>query len=231
MPTYLSPDSYARPIYSADRRGPDGSFSYEYETDNAIKVKQESSGYGPNKVVRGYYSYVGTDGITYTTNYIADRFGYRAYGAHLPTQPNVSYNPSAVPVYNRPPIAAPVYNRPVSNPVNYYVTSTPSPLSVYPLQPQNYQHQTQNVYYPHASLPTQHVYVTERVPPNYINITPKPFFNRIPTSTQPPLNILPPYNFVSSSPEYSNQPYAWTTAKPSYNSGFSSTTPRPYVSY
>lgn len=55
VPSYLSPDAYARTVYSTDRRGADGSFSYEYETDNAIKAKQESTGYGENKVVRGYY--------------------------------------------------------------------------------------------------------------------------------------------------------------------------------
>lgn len=235
VPAYLSPDAYANTIYSADRRGPDGSFSYEYETDNAIKVKQESTGYGPGKVVRGYYSYVGDNGITYTTHYIADRFGYRAYGAHLPTQPDAIYDQTKLPVYNRP-----VINRPVSNP--YYVTSSPAP-SVYPLQPQpqqavyplqnpNYQHQTQTVYYPHASQPTQHIYVTDNPPSNFINITPKPFSNRVVTSTQPPpLNILPPYNYGPSSPDYSNPPHAWTTARPSYNSVFSSSTPRPYVSY
>jgi hypothetical protein len=223
----LSPDAYARPIYSSDRRGPDGSYSYEYQTDNAIKVKQESTGYGANKVVRGYYSYVGNDGITYTVNYIADRFGYRAYGAHLPTQPDAVYDQTKLPVYNNQPVNI----RPVNNP--YYITSTPAPPSVYPLQQQNHQHQTQTVYYPQSPLSSQHIYVTESVPSNYINITPKPFNhnNHFQTSTQLPVNILPPY-YISSSPEYSNQPYAWTTSKPqSYNYGYSSTTPRPYVSY
>lgn len=81
MPEYLrTPDHYAKTIYSNEHRGIDGSFNYEYETDNSIKVKQESTGYGANKVVRGFYSYIGPDGKQYTVNYIADRFGYRAYG-------------------------------------------------------------------------------------------------------------------------------------------------------
>lgn len=78
MPAYLtgySPDAYARTIYSNDRRDSDGSFGYEYQTDNGISVKQESTGYGADKVVRGYYSYFGADGKQYTVNYIADRFG------------------------------------------------------------------------------------------------------------------------------------------------------------
>lgn len=67
VPTYLTQDSYARPIYESDRRGgADGSYSYEYQTDNAINVKQESTGYGRDKIVRGHYSHVGPDGITYT---------------------------------------------------------------------------------------------------------------------------------------------------------------------
>lgn len=222
VPSYLSPDAYSQTIYSNDHRGsPDGSFGYEYGTDNGIKVKQESTGYGPNKVVRGYYSYVGPDGVTYTVNYVADRFGYRASGAHLPTQPDVFYQQP------RPP----VYTRPVNNNNPYYVTSTPAPPQVYPLH-QNHQHHTQSVYYP-QSLPTQHIYVTESVPSNFINITPKPHYSHhVQTSTQLPVNLLPPYSYIPSSPDYSNQHYVWTTAKPPvYSTGFSSTTPRPYVPY
>ena len=75
MPEYLRPDAYAQTVYSNDQRGADGSFNYEYQTDNGIRAKQESSGYGANKVVRGFYSYLGADGKQYTVNYIADRFG------------------------------------------------------------------------------------------------------------------------------------------------------------
>lgn len=79
IPEYLkqgySPDAYAQTVYSNDHRDVDGSFKYEYQTDNGISVKQESTGYGANKVVRGYYSYLGADGKQYTVNYIADRFG------------------------------------------------------------------------------------------------------------------------------------------------------------
>lgn len=59
-----------------------------YDTGNAIHAKQ--TGYNANgeNVVRGTYSYIGPDGVQYTTNYVADRNGYRAYGAHLPTQPD-----------------------------------------------------------------------------------------------------------------------------------------------
>ena len=75
MPEYLRPDGYAKTIYSSDRRDSDGSYGYEYQTDNGISVKQDSSGYGANRVVTGHYSYIGADGKKYTVNYIADRFG------------------------------------------------------------------------------------------------------------------------------------------------------------
>jgi hypothetical protein len=208
LPAYLSPDANARTIYSTDRRDSDGSFSYSYETDNAIKAKQESTGYGANKVVRGYYSYIGSDGVPYTVNYIADRFGYRAYGAHLPTQPDEIYDQTKLPVY-----------RPSKNP--YYVAPTPIPAQVYPVQ-------SQPSYYPQGSLSTQPIYVSDSsAPQNYIHITPKPFENSFPTSTPPPVSILPPY-----ANQYSNQPYAWTTPRPlAINPGYSSSTARPYISY
>ncbi|CRK96542.1 CLUMA_CG010012, isoform A [Clunio marinus] len=217
LPTYLNQNAYAQPVYSSDRRGPDGSFSYEYGTSNGIHVKQDSNGYGPNKVVRGYYSYVGSDGITYTVNYIADRYGYRAYGTHLPKQPHE--------VVETPKI--PVYTRPVSN--QAFVTSQPPP-AVYPLRPHNHQHQTQSAYYS-TPLPSQNIYVTESAPPNYINITPKPFY--VTPTKQPTFNLQPPNAYSLISQQYPNQPIVWTTAKPSavYNSGFSSSTPSPYSPY
>jgi hypothetical protein len=182
---YLTPDAYARTIYSREHRGgADGSFGYEYETDNAIKVKQESTGYGKDKVVRGFYSYIGADGKTYTVNYIADRFGYRAYGDHLPTQPSEQYDVVSLP--------------------------RPAPQTVFDHNVQlHQQHHTQTAYYPVDTLQSQNIYVTETPPlNNYVTITPKPISSRV----QLPVNILPPYNYIQSN-EY-NQPIAWTTSRP-----------------
>lgn len=228
VPAYLSPDGYSQTSYSTDRRSSDGNFGYEYETTNGIKVKQESTGYGANKVVRGYYSYIGSDGIPYTVNYIADRFGYRAYGAHLPTQPDAANEAPRAPT--------PVYNRPVNNnqlfvsstpspaysPV--YVTSTPAPLAVHPLQSQ---HHTQTSYYPQESIHSHPIYVADPSPSNFITITPKPFNNR--HSISPPAyNIVTPSSLYQAPP-----PFAWTTSRPAdyANGGFIVTTPRPYLPY
>lgn len=216
VPAYLNPDAYAQTIQSSDYRGPDGSFGYDYHTDNGISAKQSSSGVGADKVVRGYYSYVGSDGVTYTTNYIADRYGYRAYGAHLPIQPHEVYDPTKLPVQ---PIIKPVY-----------VSSKPAPVSVYPLQShnqQNHQHHSQTAYYPQPSLQSKPIYVAE--PGHYVTITPKPFNNGFRPTPQPQINILPPYNYVASASQYVQPPYAWTTSRPAYDNGYTVTTFRPYA--
>lgn len=51
VPSYLTAENSARSISESDHRSSDGTFSFEYQTDNGIKVKQESFGYGSGKVV------------------------------------------------------------------------------------------------------------------------------------------------------------------------------------
>lgn len=41
------------------------------------------------QVVQGKYQYTGDDGQTYSVSYVADEFGYRPEGAHLPVAPPV----------------------------------------------------------------------------------------------------------------------------------------------
>ncbi|KAJ6636050.1 Endocuticle structural glycoprotein SgAbd-1 [Pseudolycoriella hygida] len=81
-------DANAAIIKQIEHKQNDGSYHYEFETENGIRQQETSVQNGLERVVRGSYSYVGPDGITYTVNYIADRNGYRAYGAHLPVQPD-----------------------------------------------------------------------------------------------------------------------------------------------
>lgn len=94
---------------------------------------------GNERVVRGFYSYIGDDGKPYTVNYIADRNGYRATGSHLPVQPlavqplqqypqeNIGY-PSSTPLPYVPPQSS--YAPP-------FVTSTPAPIYVPSSTPYN----------------------------------------------------------------------------------------------
>lgn len=167
IPEYLrySPDAHAKTLYSNDHRGADGSFGYEYQTENGIQAKQESTGYGANKVVRGYYSYVGPDGRQYTVNYVADRFGYRAYGDHLPGQPN--------------------YN-------DYFL---PAPARPVPTNFLEHQHHTQTAFVPTEILQSQNIYVADNSASEYVNITPRPIvsnfvtpaaFNQVAWTTQRP---------------------------------------------
>jgi hypothetical protein len=58
----------AQILYNNELKNEDGSYNFEYGTDNGIEVKENSVGYGPAKVVEGSYSYVGPDGVTYTVN-------------------------------------------------------------------------------------------------------------------------------------------------------------------
>ncbi|KAK4880447.1 hypothetical protein RN001_008593 [Aquatica leii] len=57
-----------------------GNYEFAYQTSDGIsrEEKAELKTIGSNKavVVRGSYSYVGSDGQTYTVNYVADENGY-----------------------------------------------------------------------------------------------------------------------------------------------------------
>ncbi|KAK9717970.1 Insect cuticle protein [Popillia japonica] len=64
-------------------------YSYAYETSNRISAQEQ--GHLQNAgtdhealAVRGQYSYVGPDGVTYTVSYIADENGFQPQGAHIP---------------------------------------------------------------------------------------------------------------------------------------------------
>lgn len=112
-------------------------FYCRFLTDNGIHTQESSVQNGRERVVRGSYSYIGPDGKTYKVHYIADRHGYRAYGAHLPTQPDavaniiqqaqhgvLSTTGAYVPLYTAAPTIAPIYNRPTQRPS--FVSSTPA---------------------------------------------------------------------------------------------------------
>lgn len=61
-----------------------------FETSGGIKHEEDGKVIDPTAeisgiAVRGSYSFVGDDGVTYTVNYVADENGFRPEGKHLPS--------------------------------------------------------------------------------------------------------------------------------------------------
>ncbi|CAG9858867.1 unnamed protein product [Phyllotreta striolata] len=92
----FAPGKNVVPILSeSNESNPDGSFSYSYSTGDGQQV--QAQGYLKNtgvkgseaEVIQGSYSYTAPDGTPITVTYIADEFGFRAEGAHLPTPPPI----------------------------------------------------------------------------------------------------------------------------------------------
>lgn len=67
-------------------------FPGSFKTENGIEATGQAllknAGNKDEALVsEGTYSYVGEDGQTYTVNWTADEFGFRAAGAHIPEIP------------------------------------------------------------------------------------------------------------------------------------------------
>ncbi|XP_068143091.1 larval cuticle protein 65Ag1-like [Drosophila tropicalis] len=65
------------------------SYKFGLETSNGIRTNEEGQVKDVGSedeaiVVRGSYSYIGDDGVTYSVNYIADKNGFQPQGAHIP---------------------------------------------------------------------------------------------------------------------------------------------------
>ncbi|XP_063532763.1 flexible cuticle protein 12-like isoform X2 [Cydia strobilella] len=65
--------------------------SYQYVVETSNGIKQEEQGQLQNVgtdneaiQVRGQFSYVGQDGVTYSVTYVADENGFQPQGAHIP---------------------------------------------------------------------------------------------------------------------------------------------------
>lgn len=80
-------------IIRQDRTFDENNYHFAYETDNGIAAEESGvvdtsvNGVGGGTKVRGFYEYIGDDGLKYRVDYVADENGYRASGAHLPKQP------------------------------------------------------------------------------------------------------------------------------------------------
>ncbi|CAG9785090.1 unnamed protein product [Diatraea saccharalis] len=59
-------------------------YHYAYETENGINAEEAGAvGSGGTKA-RGFYEYIGDNGLKYRVDYTADENGFRPNGAHLP---------------------------------------------------------------------------------------------------------------------------------------------------
>ncbi|XP_045472422.1 endocuticle structural glycoprotein SgAbd-5-like [Harmonia axyridis] len=66
-----------------------GTYNFAFKTSDGSQRQEKAElknpgGKDESIVVEGSYTFIGTDGNTYTINYIADENGYRASGNHLP---------------------------------------------------------------------------------------------------------------------------------------------------
>jgi hypothetical protein len=63
-----------------------------YETSDGTSAQEQGqlqNAGSENEImsVKGQFSFVGLDGVTYTVTYIADENGFQPQGAHLPQSP------------------------------------------------------------------------------------------------------------------------------------------------
>ncbi|KPJ13958.1 Larval cuticle protein LCP-14 [Papilio machaon] len=87
----LVPDQQAAVVRSDYQNSPEG-YQYVYETENGISAHAEGVIKTLNKdevshTVQGSVSYIAPDGQKIETSYVADEFGYKPTGDHLPTTP------------------------------------------------------------------------------------------------------------------------------------------------
>ncbi|XP_047028876.1 calcium-binding protein P-like [Helicoverpa zea] len=135
--------------------GDNGYYKYEYQIADGTHVGEEGYYTDANQsdeslVKKGWYSYLGADGKTYTVTYWADKTGFHAYGDHLPTPPPV---PAAIQAALDKEQADKI--KPLQD------STTQAPQIFYPTQAPAYVPPQQPAYVPQqpAYVPPQQTYV------------------------------------------------------------------------
>lgn len=82
VPVQHSSDGHSAVLRSEGEVNPDGSFHYDYETQNGIKAAEQASVQvvGPETVIQkrtGFFEYPGTDGVLYRVDFVADENGFQ----------------------------------------------------------------------------------------------------------------------------------------------------------
>lgn len=199
---------------------------------------------GNNRVVTGYYSYIGPDGKLYTTHYTSDQNGYRASGSHLPVQdgdaqptpinygepirvpvpiPNQFESSTPGPFFSSTPFGPnPAYSPSTLSPI----VSSSTPFQSYTPSPQSYAPAPQSFLPPSKRLP----FPVYRQPPQsgYIYDNPRVNSAYSVVSQQTPAPVSFPSSSYTSAPSNINSRIATTLAPPipfnDFNSVPSSTT-------
>ena len=74
---------------------PEGSYNYQYETENGIAVAEEGKPGPVNEdgqasvVAQGSFQYNSPDGTPINVQYVANENGFQPQGAHLPVAPEI----------------------------------------------------------------------------------------------------------------------------------------------
>ncbi|XP_037796647.1 mucin-19-like [Penaeus monodon] len=120
-----SAPSSASPAQVSSSSSPDGSYSFNYETDSSDR--EESA--DPNLNVKGRFSFQGTDGRRRTIQYKAGAgTGFVAQGDHIPVSPEVPSGSQVVPQTRSDP-SAPASPATSSAPASPATSSAPAPFS------------------------------------------------------------------------------------------------------